>query len=116
MIFKSKNTFTLIELLVVIAIIGILASLLLPSLGKAREKAKLAICTSNLKQLSLAISMYTEDNEEFFPYSKDLGSGNNTWDDNHFQSKRMKHDTWNIDDDSRLYLKEILCKYENTGC
>ena len=76
-----KKPFTLIELLVVIAIIGILASLLLPSLGKAREKAKLAIFTSNIKQIGLAITMYTEDNEEFFPYSQDLGAGNKTWDD-----------------------------------
>ena len=59
--------FTLIELLVVVAIIGILASLLLPSLGKAREKARKAICVNNNKQISIALFMYTDDNDGMLP-------------------------------------------------
>ena len=66
---SRRTGFTLIELLVVIAIIAILAALLLPALAKAKQKAQLAQCLSNLKQLGLTMTMYTGDHGEKFPYS-----------------------------------------------
>jgi prepilin-type N-terminal cleavage/methylation domain-containing protein len=70
--------FTLIELLIVIAIIGILVTLLLPSLAKAREAAKSAVCMSNLSQINKAAAMYLHDNNERFP-GKIAGNGKHGW-------------------------------------
>ena len=59
-----KRMFTLIELLVVVAIIGILASMILPSLAKARDKGKMAVCKNNLKQIGYGASMYSQENND----------------------------------------------------
>ncbi|MBT5708880.1 MAG: type II secretion system protein, partial [Verrucomicrobia bacterium] len=64
-----ENAFTLVELLVVIAIVAILASLLLPTLNKAKSKARQTRCASNQRQLASALSMYTLDHEETIPYA-----------------------------------------------
>jgi prepilin-type N-terminal cleavage/methylation domain-containing protein/prepilin-type processing-associated H-X9-DG protein len=58
--------FTLIEVLVAVAIIGILASLLLPSLSKARKTSKGIVCKNRLKQLHLMSAMYSDDNDQYF--------------------------------------------------
>ena len=74
----QPRKFTLIELLVVIAIIAILASLLLPALKGAREKALQANCQAHMKQVCMAVSMYIDDNDDWVP--KEIGTyGTTPW-------------------------------------
>ena len=64
---KGKHGFTLIELLVVIGIIAMLMAVLLPSLNMARMHAKRLVSTSNMRQIGMALELYTEDYRGFFP-------------------------------------------------
>jgi prepilin-type N-terminal cleavage/methylation domain-containing protein/prepilin-type processing-associated H-X9-DG protein len=73
----KRQGFTLIELLVVIAIIAILAAILFPVFGRARENARRAACSSNLKQIGLGLIQYAQDHDERMPlWPKDSAGGN----------------------------------------
>jgi prepilin-type N-terminal cleavage/methylation domain-containing protein len=67
---RTNAGFTLIELLVVIFIIGLLASLLLPALARAKVYAKRTVCMSNLRQLGIAFASYASDNEGKYPFTQ----------------------------------------------
>ena len=64
---RQRLAFTLVELLAVLAVIALLGSLLLPALGRAKEKSKGALCLGNLRQWHLALSMYMHDNNDSIP-------------------------------------------------
>ena len=73
----SRGGYTLTEMIVAIAVVGILASVLVPTLAKAKMRARQTICMSNMKQLGFAFISYSHDHGETVPYSKK--AGNSGW-------------------------------------
>jgi prepilin-type N-terminal cleavage/methylation domain-containing protein/prepilin-type processing-associated H-X9-DG protein len=74
---RSLLAFTLIELLVVIAIIGLLAAMLLPALGRAKESGRGTACLGNLRQIGIALQLYTQENQNRLPMMRDRVAGTN---------------------------------------
>jgi prepilin-type N-terminal cleavage/methylation domain-containing protein len=69
-----RRAFTLIELLVVVAIIAILAALLLPTLSRAKERGRTAVCLSNLHQMGVALQLYVDENHDTLPLMNDFST------------------------------------------
>ena len=86
----TERGFTLIELVVVIGVMGLLASILLPALSRAKEKAQGVACLNNMKQLQLAWQIYAHDNLDMIPALHSWVTGIMTYDSNPDNTNTVK--------------------------
>ncbi len=90
---KQRQGFTLVELLTVIVLIAILASLLFPAFSRSREAGRNAVCKNNMRQLGLAMMMYTGDGRDYLPWAGDI---DRNWDPDWVFGGQPASDTTNM--------------------
>lgn len=105
-----RRAFTLIELLVSIAIISMLAAILFPVFSRVRENARRTTCASNLKQIGMAMQMYTDDNDGF--YMNIINPGTVTY--SNWVSGNVQYTQFSFPDDQSLHWRKLLVPYTKT--
>ncbi len=112
---QLRAAFTLIELLVVIAIIAVLAGLLLPVLGKAKEAGRSTVCLGNLRQVGFAMQLYVPDNNNLMPVMYDRPFSTNGFNTNAMKSMDMVLTNYLGSAKSLRCPSDNKMLYENTG-